>query len=102
MLLGWCWLGLAGLARGADSPGAVVVLPPMVVADSVRLPKPESWRYGRMADFEVLSNAPDATSRRIVRDLLEFRQAAFVVWPSLQPRSAARDRLIALKASLAN
>jgi len=89
LMLGCCLAGLAHSAGAADNPGPVVVLPPVVVSDSMQLPKPESWRHGRIADFEVLSNATDATTHRIVRDLLEFRQAVSVVWPAIQPRADA-------------
>jgi hypothetical protein len=88
-LLGLLYIGLAGPAFGAEDPGSVVELPPVVVTDSRLLPKPEAWRYGRVADFEILSNASDSTTRSTVRDLLEFRQAVSVVWPAMQPKSSA-------------
>ena len=89
LLLGCCLLGVAHPAGGADNPGPLVVLPSVVVSDSMRLPEPEAWRYGRIADFEILSDAADATTHRIMRDLLEFRQAVSVAWPAIQPRADA-------------
>ena len=86
-------MGLAGLASGADIPGPIVVLPPVVVTDSMHLPKPEAWRYGRVADFEVLSNASDATTHRMVRDLLKFQQAVSVVWKGMQHQAPTRAHL---------
>jgi hypothetical protein len=89
LLLGCCLVGAAAPAGRAENPGPVVVLPPLVVSDSLQLPKPEAWRYARVGDFEVLSNATDATTNRIVRDLQAFRNAVSVVWPAIQPRADA-------------
>ena len=60
-------------ARAADdaavaAAGPVVELPKFVVTDSRELPPPESWRYATMPGFEILSNASDKATQRLLRD----------------------------------
>ncbi len=59
----------------------VVELPKFVVTDSRELPPPESWRYATIPGFEILSNASDKATQRLIRDFDEFRQALGYVWP---------------------
>jgi len=60
---------------------AVVELPKFVVTDSRELPPPESWRYATIPGFEILTNASDKATQRLVRDFEMFRQALGYVWP---------------------
>ena len=80
----WCALLLAGsVLRAQPAPPAaepVVELPKFVVTDSRELPPPESWRYGTIPGFEVLSNASEKGTQRLLRDFGMFRQALGHVW----------------------
>ncbi len=72
-----------GLARAAEEPtaGPVIELPKFVVTDSRELPPPEAWRYATMPGFEILTNASDKATQRLMRDFDMFRQALSHVWP---------------------
>jgi hypothetical protein len=65
-------------AAAATEP--VVELPKFVVTDNRELPPPESWRYGTIPGFEVLSNASEKGTQRLLRDFDMFRQALGHVW----------------------
>jgi hypothetical protein len=80
-------LSAACLARAsaADQPPAgseTVHLPAFTVTDSPSLPPPESWRYARVGNFEVISSASERVTRRIVADFGIFTQAMALVWPA--------------------
>ena len=78
------WLLLSsGMAWAQERPPAnepVVELPKFVVTDSRELPPPESWRYATIPGFEILSNASEKATQRLVKDFEEFRQALSYVW----------------------
>ncbi|HVU31990.1 MAG TPA: hypothetical protein VHE61_01050 [Opitutaceae bacterium] len=79
-------VGTALTARtiGAPAPaasGPVVELPKFVVTDSRVLPPPESWRYAAIPGFEILSNASDRETQRLIADFRLFQEALSVVWP---------------------
>jgi hypothetical protein len=81
-------LGLASLrvVLGAESNGAaagdpVVELPKFVVTDSRELPPPESWRHAAIPGFEILTNASDKATQRLIKEFEMFRQALGYVWP---------------------
>jgi hypothetical protein len=79
------WSGLA--LRAQDKPVSgepAVELPKFVVTDNRELPPPESWRYGTMSGFEVLSNASVKGTQRLLRDFDMFRQALSLIWPMPQ------------------
>ncbi len=71
----------------------VVELPKFVVTDSRDLPPPEAWRYATIPGFEILTNASDKATQRLVRDFEMFRQALSYVWP-VQERVAQNTSLI--------
>ena len=79
-------LSAACLTRAADDqPPAgseTVRLPAFTVTDSPDLPPPESWRYTRVGNFEVISSASERITRRIVADFGIFTQAMSLVWPA--------------------
>ncbi|MDO8538962.1 MAG: hypothetical protein Q7S40_00865, partial [Opitutaceae bacterium] len=77
------WLLLSGFASAAEDAavGPVIELPKFIVTDTRELPPPEQWRYGTIAGFEVLSNASDRATQRLLRDFDMFRQALGHVWP---------------------
>jgi len=70
----------------ADTPPAltppdVVELPTLQVTDTRELPPPDKWRYTTIPGFEVISNASDRETRRLVRDFEIFRMALDIAWP---------------------
>jgi hypothetical protein len=80
------WLGgfvllAAGLGAAEAPPSPVVELPKFEVTDSRVLPQPESWRYGEIQGFEILSNASDKATQRLIKDFNMFREALTAVWP---------------------
>lgn len=84
-LLAGSFFALAlGIAQNIAQPAPsepVVELPQFVVTDTRDLPPPESWRYASIPGFEILSNASERESQRLIRDFELFRQALREVWP---------------------
>ncbi len=66
-------------AAAAAAP--VVELPKFVVTDTRELPPPEAWRYAEITGFEILSNASDKATRRLIKDFDQFKEALALVWP---------------------
>ena len=66
-------------AAAAATP--VVELPKFVVTDTRELPPPEAWRYAEITGFEILSNASDKATRRLIKDFDQFKEALALVWP---------------------
>lgn len=98
-LLVFLGLPLAALARtAADAPaGETVQLPDFKVTGKQELPPPESWQYTRLDDgTEVLSNASERASKRMLRDFQMFQQALAVAWPSLVGNRPPQGRTIIL------
>lgn len=60
----------------------MITLPDLKVTSHADLPPPESWLYGRIGGFEVLSNASDRATRRMLSDFAKFTQAMSLVWPA--------------------
>jgi RNA polymerase sigma factor (sigma-70 family) len=58
-----------------------ITLPVLEVSGEFPLPKPEAWRYARIDGFEVLSNASERESNRLLKDFAQFRQALEVLQP---------------------
>lgn len=78
------WLTLPGWSLGAQAPtteGPVIELPKFVVSDTRELPQPEAWRYAEIPGFEILTNASDRTTRRLIKDFEMFKEALALVWP---------------------
>ena len=77
----------AATTRGeADTPppGETVALPDFTVTGKKEPPAPESWQYVRLEDgMEVLSNASERASRKLLRDFQMFQQALALAWPAL-------------------
>lgn len=71
-----------------------VSLPSFVVTAERPLLPPESWQYGRIPGFEILSNAPAGTTRRIVREFQRFSQALDIIWFGVQQPSGVPTVLI--------
>lgn len=59
-----------------------IVLPDLKVTTSAALPPLESWRYARVGQFDVLSNASDRATRSLLADFAKFTQALTLVWPA--------------------
>lgn len=81
----------------AAASGPVVELPKFVVTDNRELPPPESWRYATIPGFEILSNASEKATQRLVRDFEQFRQALSYVWPMPQRISQTTALIISGK-----
>lgn len=77
--------------------GPVVELPKFVVTDTRELPQPEAWRYATIPGFEILTNASDKATQRLVRDFEQFRQALSYVWPVPQRISQTTSLIISGK-----
>ena len=79
------WAGAVGPLAGAEAsatPAAPVVeLEKMVVTDTRELPPAEAWRYAEIAGFEILSNASDKATQRLIREFQMFRQALGFIYP---------------------
>ncbi len=71
-----------------------IELPTYTVTDSRELPLPEKWSYGRIAGFEVLSNASPKATKRLVEDFQRYSLALELVWPGVQRPSAVPASLI--------
>src|SRR4030095_10390479 len=77
----------AGVMWAQEQPAAadpIVELPKFVVTDTGELPQPEAWRYATIPGFEILTNASDRATQRLLRDFGMFRQALGHVWPISQ------------------
>jgi hypothetical protein len=79
---------LAALAAVPVASDPIVELPKYVVTDTRELPEPEKWRYAEITGFEILTNASDAKTRRLLGEFQLFNAALGVVWPAIQPSSA--------------
>lgn len=75
---------LPALAAPNDPPpgSATVTLPAFTVTDSPQLPPPESWRYGQVGSFEVISSASESFTRKLLADFGMFTRAMTLVWPA--------------------
>jgi len=80
-------------AETASARTEVIELPKFVVTDSREFPPPESWRYGTIAGFEILSNASEKATKRLIGDFELFRTALGYVW-NVAPRASAPTPLI--------
>jgi hypothetical protein len=90
--------GLAATSLSADElAGETVKLPDFTVSGKQELPPPESWQYSRLEDgTEVLSNAPERASQRMLRDFQMFQQALGVAWPALSHHNLPVARMLIL------
>jgi len=88
------WALAAGLAAQEPSNQVPIELPVYTVTDSRELPPPEKWSYGRIDGFEVLSNASEGSTKKLVRDFQKFYQAIGIVWPGVQRPSAVPAMLV--------
>jgi hypothetical protein len=84
----------SGLAAQDVSREKPVELPTYTVVDKRDLPPPEPWSYARIPGFEVLSNASDKSTKRLLQDFGRFYVALSLVWPGVQRPSATPAALI--------
>ncbi|MDB6113752.1 MAG: hypothetical protein JWQ62_697 [Lacunisphaera sp.] len=83
--------------RAQPSPAVdpeFVELPKVSVLGRQQLPVPESWRYAKLPQFEVLSNAGDRETASMLRELQNFNSALEVVWPALHGRNSTPITLV--------
>ncbi|MGC4071038.1 MAG: hypothetical protein QM760_00655 [Nibricoccus sp.] len=59
----------------------IVELPTLNVTDDRELPPPDKWRYTQIPGFEVISNASDRNTTRLLRDFGIFQIALDKAWP---------------------
>jgi tetratricopeptide (TPR) repeat protein len=65
-----------------SSPGEdPVMLPPFTITDQRELPKLESWRYAKVGNFELLTNAAAQESTRLFNEFLRFHEALELIRP---------------------
>ncbi|MCX6953658.1 MAG: hypothetical protein NTV51_16020 [Verrucomicrobia bacterium] len=92
---GLCLVSCGGRLAAQDvSHDKPVELPAYTVIDTRELPPPETWYYARIAGFEVLSNASEKSTKRLVGDFQRFYQALSLVWPGVQQKAAVPTALI--------
>ena len=94
MLVSSLLLAVVGTAAEDVAKDAPISLPTFTVTDSRELPPPESWRHAQIPSFEILTNASDRETQRLLRDFQQFNQAIGVVWPALIGRSPTPTTLI--------
>src|SRR6187455_1176775 len=71
------------LAADSESPAdKVLELPKLTISDDTPLPEPESWRFGRIPGFEVLSNASDSKTQKLLADFQKFQRGVRLAWPA--------------------
>lgn len=58
------------------------------------LPPPETWYYARIDGFEVLSDASEGDTRRVLQEFVRFTHALNLVWPGMSPDNTAPATLI--------
>jgi hypothetical protein len=85
----------AAPAKSLDvSDEAPIELPKYVVTESQVMPPQEPWRHAEFPGFEVLTNASDHDTQRLVREFRLFQTAVSVIWPIAQARTALPTTLI--------
>src|SRR4051812_2803926 len=72
----------------------IVTLPTYTVKEPRLLPKAESWRYGQVPGFEILSDASDGETKELIRVFLLFQRAVGAVWPAVKRHFALPVSLI--------
>jgi hypothetical protein len=87
-------LAVAAFAAEDVAKDAPISLPVFTVTDSRELPPPEAWRHVKIPNFEILSNASDRETQRLLRSFQQFNEAIGVVWPALIGRSPTPTTLI--------
>jgi tetratricopeptide (TPR) repeat protein len=98
-LLAAASISAAPAARRASVPvtGETVILPDFTVQGRKELPPPEAWQYGKLEDgMEVLSNASERATRKLLRDFQMFQQALALAWPAVGESNAFLARTLIL------
>ncbi|MBI2517667.1 MAG: hypothetical protein HYV95_12255 [Opitutae bacterium] len=90
------WLAAAApLLAAPETVNQIPIdLPEYKVQADRELPPPESWSYARIEGFEVLSNASEGDTQRLLADFQRFTHALSLVWPGMQPDNASPAALI--------
>jgi hypothetical protein len=90
----WCLAAAGTVAAQEVVNERAIELPAYTVTDTRDLPPPEKWSYGRIAGFEVLSNASPKATKKLVDDFQRYALALGLVWPGIQRPSAVPAALI--------
>ena len=72
------------LALGTRAADEVVRLPAYPVRENIVLLPPEPWRYARLGEFEILSNAPDAATEQTAARLWRFQALFHDLFPPVK------------------
>jgi len=92
--------GVQALSAADNSAtGPIVELPRFVVTESRDLPPPEEWRYAQIPGFEILTNASNRATQRLINDFALFKQALGIVWPMADRVSAPISLILCGKGS---
>lgn len=62
-------------------PGEIIELSTLQITDRADLPPPERWNYVKIPGFDVLSNASERETKRLLRDFEIYRLALNEAWP---------------------
>ena len=73
--------------------GPTIELPKFIIQDTRELPPAEAWRHTEISGFEILSNASEAATRKLLRDFELFRFALNAAWP-IEAKTEIPARLI--------
>jgi hypothetical protein len=82
VLLALAAAGFAG--SNAVKAEAPVILPKVLVEESVALPTVEPWRHARWENFEILAQTGDAITREVVRELSVMPVITQAIWPGAE------------------
>lgn len=80
----------ASPTQAAPADGPTLELPKLSVNSDAPLPALEAWRHTRVGNFDVLSNAGDKRTQRLLADFQKFQKATTLIWQSpVKPVAAA-------------
>ncbi|ATC64978.1 hypothetical protein CMV30_13945 [Nibricoccus aquaticus] len=82
-----------GQAAKPTASAPLVELPTLQVTDTRELPAPDKWRYTEILGFEVISDASDRETQRLIRDFEIFRIALDKAYP-MEKRPAPPSAII--------
>lgn len=88
-------LGVVARLTGQEPVNKTPIdLPEYSVFANRELPPPEPWFYSRIKGFEVLSNASEQSTLRLLTEFQRFSHALSLVWPGMQADNTVPAALI--------
>ncbi len=94
VLLATVGVHLLNAAERVVTEGQTLELPTLTVTERADLPPVEDWRHAQVAGFEVLSNAGEKETKRLLADFHKFQQAVRLIWPASTQRIASASLLL--------